>query len=72
MNLGQDIKNKMIAAGFSAGQVAAKAGVSEGTISHWKTGVKASQRTYDKLIEALMTMIAERQEKMKKAGLLQD
>lgn len=46
------------------------AGVSTGTPSHWAAGRTApNQKTYDKLIESLRVMVAERDASIKKSGL---
>lgn len=71
MNLYDDLRNKVHTAGFTMTEVCQRAGVSTGTPSHWKAGrVLANQRTYDKLLSALREMVAERNDRMRAAGIL--
>lgn len=72
MNLYEDLKKKVDAAGFTMKAVCEKAGVSSGTPSHWAASpqrTKPTQRTYDKLIHALKEMIEEREQDMKAVGV---
>ena len=70
MNLHEDLKAKVEAAGFTMTAVCRRAGVSTGTPTHWEAGNSApNQSTYDKMITALNALITERTEAMKKAGL---
>ncbi len=51
--------------------VCERAGVSSGTPTHWAAGrVAPNQATYDKMIDALRELIAERAERMKEVGLV--
>lgn len=71
MNLYQDLKDKVEAAGFTMTAVCESAGVSTGTPTHWAAGRTApNQATYDKLIAALRTMVSERAKRIEAAGLV--
>lgn len=70
MNLHEDLKRKIAAAGFTVTAVCIRAGVSTGTPAHWNAGNSApNQSTYNKMVVALAELIAEREEAMKSAGL---
>ncbi|MFT4118732.1 hypothetical protein [Bradyrhizobium sp.] len=71
MNLYDDLRSKVDAAGFPMTTVCDRAGVSSGTPSHWGAGrVTPNQSTYDRLMTALAELIAERNASMKAAGLV--
>lgn len=70
VNLYDDLKEKVDAAGFKMKTVCEKAGVSSGTPSHWASKrTTPNQRTYDKIVKALCELANERAEKMKGAGV---
>lgn len=70
MNLFDDLRTKVKAAGFTMKAVCEHAGVSTGTPSHWAAGRTApNQATYDKLIVALREMVTARDASIKKSGL---
>lgn len=70
MNLYDDLRKKVVSAGFTMKAVCEHAGVSSGTPSHWAAGRTApNQKTYDKLLAALRVMVAERDASIKKSGL---
>lgn len=71
VNLIEDLRTKVKAAGFTMKAVCDRAGVSSGTPSHWAAGrTTPNQRTYDKLTAALRDMVAERDAKIRKSGLV--
>lgn len=70
MNLLDDLRTKVKAAGFTMKAVCEHAGVSTGTPTHWAAGRTApNQATYDKLIAAVTEMVAERADRIKAAGI---
>lgn len=70
VNLYDDLRRKVDAAGFTMTSLCERAGVSTGTPTHWAAGRTApNQRTYDKLVATLREMIAERDAAIRAAGL---
>lgn len=72
MNLYDDLKHKVDAAGFKMKAVCEKAGVSSGTPSHWAATpprTTPNQRTYNKMVNALGEMVKERDARMRAAGV---
>lgn len=69
MNLYDDLKKKIEAAGFSMTEVCNEGGVSSGTPSHWRERSAPNQKTYDKLVAALDRLVKRRAEKMREAGI---
>lgn len=71
MNLYDDLKSKVDAAGVTMASVCARAGVSTGTPTHWAAGrVSPNQKTYDRLMAALREIVRERAERIKSSGLV--
>lgn len=70
VNLYEDLRAKVDAAGFTMTAVCEKAGVSSGTPTHWAAGrTSPTQATYDRLVNAIRELIAERAERMRAVGL---
>jgi transcriptional regulator with XRE-family HTH domain len=69
MNLHDDLKKKVEAAGFSMTEVCNEAGVSSGTPSHWRSRSSPNQKTYDKLVDALYRLVDRRAHEMREAGI---
>ena len=71
VDLSEDLRTKVKAAGFTMTAVCKRAGVSTGTPSHWAAGrTTPNQASYNKLMAALQEMIAEREAAIKEAGLM--
>lgn len=71
VNLYDDLRLKVAATGFTMTAVCERAGVSTGTPTHWAAGRTApNQKTYNKLLDALRDMVAERAARIKSAGLV--
>lgn len=71
VDLSEDLRTKVKAAGFTMTAVCKRAGVSTGTPVHWAAGrTTPNQASYNKLMAALQEMISEREAAIKEAGLM--
>lgn len=70
INLATDLTEKLEAAGFDVRAVCTRADVSPSTITLIKRRGNCSQRTYDKMLVALLEMCRERNKQMEAVGLM--